>query len=180
MERRGCLIVGGDGMIGGALFDECRKRGIDAVSTTRRFGLNDDDSVVLDLLVPQLYDCVPDVSVAYLCAGVVGYKHCEGNPAAWRTNVDGTIALGRRLVRQGAFVVFMSSDAVEHLPHSAYGLQKAAVEGFLQSVTEPAIVRAGRVDREMLPDLCDMLIAIGEERRVGVHNFTGGSNRLGG
>lgn len=164
------LIVGKDGFIGSALFAEAVKRGLDPVGTTRRgAGAASHLSWFLDLEGDFAVPPVPDV--AYLLAGVIGYRNCEGSSRAYRVNVDGTVRLAKMLVSCGTFIVFMSSDAVEYGLGSAYGTHKALVEIFLQSVCDPAIVRAPRIAPAALPQLCDLLLDIGTNRKPGIFNF---------
>lgn len=162
------LIVGSDGMIGGAMYAEAAARGIDVIGTSRR--IDDDSRCFLDIEQVEFGE-LPVAEIAYIFAGIVGYKNCEGNPKAQRVNVDGTIRLVKKFIADGTFIVFMSSDAVEHMLGTAYGTQKALVEIFLQATTNPAIVRSGRIERNMLPDLCDLLLEIGKNRTPGIFNF---------
>jgi len=175
VDGRRHLIVGADGFVGSALLREARRAELDVVGTSRRSGaLGRRASSGLHFLDLQQRGYVaPRAEVAYVVAGVVGYAACEGNAQAWRTNVDGTIALIDQLLDRGTFVVFMSSDAVEHMPSSAYGLQKAAVEAFLRSRgrRSSAFVRAGRINEPSLPLLCHLLLHIGTEMISDVHHF---------
>lgn len=179
------LIVGVDGMIGSALYAEAKRQELDVVGTTRRvsgldrIGWRVNGLAYLDLVRKTF--APPKADVAFICAGIVGYKHCEGNAESWRVNVDGTIALIDTLLEQGSFVVFMSSDAVEHMPSTAYGLQKAAVEAFLRTRArrESAYVRAGRVDGDCLAPLCNLLLLVGSEKLSGPHHFYPPGHGLG-
>ena len=161
------LIVGSDGMIGNALFVEASVRQLNPIGTTRR---KDVTRYFLDIEHQETGE-LPKAKVAYILAGIVGYKNCEGNPHAYRVNVDGTIKIIKRLMAQGTFIVFMSSDAVEHMLTTSYRLQKSLVEMFMQMSVGGAIVRSGRMERHMLPDLCDLLLDIGQKRMNGIFNF---------
>jgi nucleoside-diphosphate-sugar epimerase len=164
------LIIGIDGMVGGALYREALARGQNANGTSRRHGSKHH---FLDLEKSSLDD-LPVSSVAYICAGIVGYKNCEGNPQSYRVNVDGTLRLIKKLQEQGAFIVFMSSDAVECMLTTSYGLHKALVETYLRSVEQCAIVRSGRIEKSTLPEICDLLLKIGGQRLSGIFNFIPG------
>lgn len=161
------LIVGSDGMIGNALFCEASVRQLNPIGTTRR---KDESRYFLDF-EHQTTDELPKAKVAYVMAGIVGYKNCEGNPHAYRVNVDGTIQLIKRLMAQDTHVVFMSSDAVECMLTTSYGLQKSLVEMFIQMSGGGAIIRSGRIERHMLPDLCNLLLDVGQKRKTGIFNF---------
>jgi dTDP-4-dehydrorhamnose reductase len=161
------LIIGIDGMVGSALFAEASKRKLEQTGTTRR---HNSEGFFLNLEHPSI-EGLKNIDCAYICAGIVGYKNCEGNPNAYRVNVDGTIALAKKLLQQGTFIVFMSSDAVECMLTTSYGLQKAMVEMFLQGTGSAAIIRSGRIERHMLPDLCELLLDIGKNKAAGIYNF---------
>lgn len=170
------LIVGSDGQVGSALLAAAHAQGRAALGTTRRLsplmrlGWQEAERIWLDLEKP-LPDELPPADVAIIVAGVVGYKACEGSARAHRVNVDGTLALVRRLVAQGTFIVFMSSDAAERLHGTAYGQHKALVEVALQMSAPAAIVRAGRIGPAELPALVDLLLRLGAERRPGITHF---------
>lgn len=171
------LIVGGDGMVGRALAAAARAQGLPVQCTTRRMsplarlGWETEERIFLDLEhVPPAWEA-PLPEVAYIVAGIVGYKHCEGNPRAHRINVDGTLAVIRLLAARGCFIVFMSSDAAERLHGTAYGQHKALVEVALQMSAPAAIVRAGRIGPEQLPELVALLLRLGAERRPGITHF---------
>jgi nucleoside-diphosphate-sugar epimerase len=158
------LIIGADGFIGSNLFRCLPACGHSVIGTTRKGtpGLAN-----YDLLKPG---DLPAAEVAYLCAAVNGFRPCEGNREAYRTNVDGTIETARRLVAAGTFVVFLSSDSVEWID-SAYSRQKALVEVALQLLGGSAIVRAGRVTKFSVGQLVRSLMSIGAARVPGVYHW---------
>jgi len=161
------LIVGGDSCIGTALYIELVTLGIDIVSTTRRV-VSSPRRKVLDLTQP--IGDLPLCDTAFLCAGIKGFKECERDPMAWRVNVDGMLAVGRRLMRRDTFVVYVSTDAVEW-SWDAYARQRAMVELGLQSIGEPAIMRCEKFDERTAPRLAQAMIAIGETQQAGVHHW---------
>jgi nucleoside-diphosphate-sugar epimerase len=160
------LVVGATGFIGSQLLQRARERGHDAIGTTRK---REDDSWLChyDLLDP-LAGKLPPCDVAFLCAGVANYEKCEGNREAWRINADGNIAAGKRLMRAGAFVVFLSSAAAEFAGNFNYARAKIAVELVLQAAGDPAIVRFERVTAESIAPVCEALLAIGLARKPGI------------
>lgn len=160
------LIVGGDSCIGTALYIELVTLGIDLIATTRR--TDKPQRRYLDL-AKQLGD-LPLCDTAFLCAGIKGFKECERDPMAWRVNVDGMLAVGRRLMKRDTFVVYVSTDAVEW-SSNAYARQRAMVELGLQSIGEPAIMRCERFDERTARQLAQAMIAVGETQQAGVHHW---------
>ncbi len=155
------LVVGGDGLIGGALKSFFEP---DVIATSRR--QNDSSSVFLDLMLPP--DQLMTADVAYFCAGVNGIRENEGNAIAWRTNVDGTIAV-IKLVPE-AFVVYLSSNAVEW-SDTSYARQRGAVELFLQTRGRAAIVRVQKVTKDNVAQFVLFLVKIGQKQRDGVYHW---------
>src|SRR5437016_3263455 len=134
------LVVGADGMIGGALLRRLHAAGRPALGTSRRPDAGQ-GLMSLDLAAPPDKWDGPLVAVAYVCAAVTRLEACRRDPhGAARVNVDGTVRLARLLAGQGAFVVFLSTNHVfdgtrpYRPPHEAtcplneYGRQKAMAE----------------------------------------------------
>ncbi len=170
------LIIGGDGLIGGALYRTLSKHGV-AVYRTSRQPRRDGKSFFFDLgnsdinVSPHrpLWSIVrKEKPTVFIAAGVTGLKECETAPESTGIiNVTNTTTVVGELVRAGCFVVFLSSNAVfsgqrpfpsEHertCPSTEYGRQKVEVEEFLRSFPggakdggQIAIVRLTKV----LPD----------------------------
>lgn len=106
----------------------------------------------------------PDV--VFLCAALTSMQTCEEDPVlAGRVNVDAPVELAARLMEQGAFVVFLSSNTVfdgntpdpdeasPPSPGNAYGRQKARAEAGLRAIRGAdrrlAVVRLSKV---LVPD----------------------------
>lgn len=157
------LVIGCDGLIGRALVKHLE--GLPAVvyRTTRR-ACAVEGSLVLDLAdfsrYPKAIDDLERLAqtgplTVFLAAAVTGYDQCEDDPAASRRiNVMNTCVLAERLIAQGAFVVFLSSNAVftgkdgatENFisdPESEYGRQKADAEARLKVLARYAPMGAG-------------------------------------
>ena len=146
------LIIGSDGFIGGRLSEIIPEAETTTIKT-------------LNLLSPGV---IPQADVVYFCASVTGFKECEGNHIAYRTNVDGTLTVIRQLLKQGSFVVWLSSCASEW-SHSAYGLQKSLVEIAIQMIPNTAIIRAGgKVTSNNVTDLCWLMTEVGRNKKEGI------------
>jgi len=157
------LIVGGDGLIGRAIFDLLKRTG--EVHVTTRRPAAGGAAFALDLAAPECsVERVPGLAqfldgrplVVYITAGISGYDQCENDPAATRqVNVVNLVRIAHELLRHGAFVVFPSSTAVfsgtrsstsEHDapdPISEYGRQKAEAEGELRALSAGAAPGGG-------------------------------------
>ena len=113
-----------------------------ARGTTRRHSRVSESCYYLDLADDvRQWKCPEPVGVAVLCAGMTRFADCQRDPAAtFCVNVQGITALAENLAAQGAFVIYLSSNAVFDgfapfrkpgdpvSPTSEYGRQKAAAE----------------------------------------------------
>jgi dTDP-4-dehydrorhamnose reductase len=154
------LVVGGDGLVGADLVRRLRWRGHDVVASSRRPGHGD---IRVDLASPP--PALPRVDAAIICAAVARLDQCAADPAgSRRINVDGTLALARKLTAAGAGVVFLSTDKVTDgrraraprwrppRPLTEYGRQKAAAErGLLALPGAVAVLRLSKVLDASLP-----------------------------
>ena len=132
-----------------------------AAGTTRRRG----KGTLLDLRFPVR---VPDADVVYICAGANGAKACEGEQDSFLVNVDAPIDIARQVFARGGFTVWISSMSVEWFAGGAYQRQKLAAECVLRTMPSVGIVRAGRVTKDNVDDLCETLIRVGRNRVSGV------------
>lgn len=141
------VVVGGDGLIGSHLACLSEKISSQIILTTRRKDAGGsrvyadlDEGHVADVLAAK-----PDV--VFLCAAMTSMQACRENPEqSCRINVTGAVSLASQLVRQGAFVVFLSSNTVfngltdrpdEHEPYvpvTEYGRQKARAEQQMMAI----------------------------------------------
>lgn len=135
----GILIVGGDSLIGRALFKRLKLIGVPVRYTSRKEKDKGPDRIYLDLASPVQIGYVPDT--VYVCAGVTGLGQCEMDPGGTRIiNVDSTISLIESLHSKGSYIIYLSSHAVfdgsqpmlsvdsATNPVIEYGKQKAEVE----------------------------------------------------
>ncbi|HEY0322895.1 MAG TPA: sugar nucleotide-binding protein [Pyrinomonadaceae bacterium] len=154
------VIVGADSLIGLALMNELQQTGARVIGTTRRREALDDSHVYLDLAVDveEWASPVP-ATVAVICAGMTGLEACERDPVATgRVNVQGVLTVAKSLAATGAFVIYLSSNAVfdgavherrasdRVSPVTEYGRQKALVEKSLMALgSNVSIVRLTKV-----------------------------------
>lgn len=141
------LVVGADGLIGGALEAYLRYGDQSVIGTTRRTAGSTAGHVFLDMAAENVDLHIPQrIDAAVLCAAVTGHASCENDPLSQRVNVTNTVRLASRLLDQGVFVVFLSTNAVfsgtqpfptenaPTQPATAYGRQKAEAEARLLSL----------------------------------------------
>ena len=151
------LIVGAEGMIGRALAQRLLGCGWPVVRTMLA---PEPGAVGLDLsLDVAAWRPPPEVGVGYLCAAVTSVAECRRDPKrAFAVNVTGTVAVARTLARQGAAIVFPSTNLVFDgsapferaetpvAPATEYGRQKAEAEKQLLALSgRVCIVRLSKV-----------------------------------
>lgn len=153
------LVIGATGFIGQALCQQLPE----AARTARRVGPYEAYLDLADFRDNNLPAC----DIAYVCAGANGAKACEGNQESFRVNVDAPIEIARVVAARGGFTVWISSMSVEWLG-GAYQRQKLAAECALRPLHTVGIVRAGRVTRDNVADLCRTLVEVGRNRISGV------------
>ncbi len=156
------LIVGGDSVIGSALVDAYTKAGTDVWKTTHHKSSVNNRCFFVDLEndFPEAFFPDKTVKLAFICAAVTSIAVCNAEPERTKKiNVDNTLAVVQYLLKQGAFVVFLSSNAVfdgelafpkidqSTNPLTVYGKQKAAAEKKLKSLggEHLAILRISKV-----------------------------------
>jgi len=150
-------VIGADSTIGAALAKALRLKGKIVAETSRRARTN---CIRLDL--SQENDCLAlptDFDVAYVCAGMTDCARCRCLPREARAvNVDGTVAVARRLVTAGCRVIFLSTNRVfdgaipftprttDYCPHTEYGRTKVEAERQLRALGSlVSIVRFSQV-----------------------------------
>ena len=157
MERM--LVVGGDGLLGGALTTYWRSLGFDVLATSRRISRSPSD-VRLDLADAAGWNPPEGIGVAVICAAQARAHECKADPEGTRlVNVVGTVEVASRLVERGAFVVHLSSthvfDGAEShrkateppSPVTEYGNQKVEAEAALTELglSQVAILRISKL-----------------------------------
>ena len=154
------LVIGMNGTIGSALYSRLRSNGEAVKGTTQRQqSVLGRDIVYLNLLDPSSWRFEQPVDVAYLCAGVCRMALCEEDPLGTANiNIDATLALARKLSKNGTFLVYLSTNQVfsgneafapaeaDYNAQNEYGRQKARIEALLKAHCPAlAIVRLTKV-----------------------------------
>ena len=168
------LVIGGDGMVGTALRHELERRHLPWTASTRRghfiSTVDWPQRIFIDLAAHDFRDWNLPVIVkgtVYLVAAMTRFVDCESNPIAWRVNVDGPIALAQNYSKRGAFVVFISSEAVEKASATAYGRQKAFTESYMHAI-DAAIVRPSKIPVDQADAFASAVVDIGTARKPGL------------
>lgn len=160
------LIVGADGLLGGALRRHWQQAGHDVLATHLLEIPDKQGAIFLDLSQPpETWPVLPACRAAVLCAGITSVEKCRNEARVTRLiNVTRTVQLAERLIRRGAFIVFISSNQVfdgtrprrqadePFSPRTEYGRQKAEAEQALsQWPGRTAVVRLTKVFHPGLP-----------------------------
>ena len=125
----------------------------------------------MDIGDPAQIAKLPAADLVYLVAAIPSFVHCEADPrGTWRVNADAPVALARYY--RSAFVVFVSSDAVEFCGKTEYGRQKAYVESILLAWDHVAVVRPTRISREVAPKVADYMLGVAMNRRPGLYRWS--------
>jgi dTDP-4-dehydrorhamnose reductase len=154
------LVVGADGLVGNALIKHLQDLETSVIATTRRPERVNKENLFLDLQ-SDLGDWKfpPHVAAAVVCAGATRIEACQNYPAESRkVNVNGTLALINRLVSEGIFVIYLSTNqvfdgSISHrmpddvpCPITEYGRQKAETETLICSLKrDTSIIRFSKI-----------------------------------
>jgi dTDP-4-dehydrorhamnose reductase len=88
----------------------------------------------LDLAKPEITFPTEGYRYAIIAAGISNPKRCETDPeGTYRCNVEGTLRLGKELLKRGITPIFFSTDYVfddtlKRAPMNEYGKQKLELE----------------------------------------------------
>jgi len=155
------LIVGADGTVGRSLVAAFEAAGKTVWQTTRKQDQVGGQRILLDLSQEIIHSPLPPthIGTAIICAAVTSLERCRLDPNYSRQiNVVGTVALAKRLIKGGVFVIFLSTNLVFNgeapfakptdpvNPLTEYGRQKAEAEAqFLAWKGQTAIVRFSKI-----------------------------------
>lgn len=161
------IVVGGDGLIGSALVDVLRARGIEVTATTRR---SLSDGFLLDLAKP--IGDLPAADIVFLVAAMPKVFDCQGSELAWRVNADAPIEIAQLYhFQHNAHIVFVSSDSIHRFGSCDYARAKLHVEGVLQSM-RASIIRPAPVARERAVECAAFIADVALYRPRGIHRWT--------
>lgn len=150
------LIVGGDSLIGGALANVLKERGLPVVTTSRRGEVGPQ----LDLAAPPATWLLPPSESAVICGAMTRLDRCVAEPElARRINRDAVGELARRFAERGTYFVFLSTNLVFDgnkamptasdmvCPSTLYGALKAEAEEYARKAAPEgsAILRLTKV-----------------------------------
>ena len=177
------LVIGANGGIGRPLMQRL-SRNSEAIGTSRSAVRLGSGLVHLDLGDSRTWSIRCRPTRAWFLAAVTSQKICREQPdLAYRINVEQTRLLTDRLLMQGMFVVFPSTNLVlpgiavdersdtPRQPQSAYAQLKTLVEEHLEGAgRQAAIVRLSKVLTPTTPLICDWIEALRLGRPVRAFN----------
>ena len=161
------LLFGGDSELGAATYRYLQQAGTDVRSTTRRPDVVSPERPYFDILnsvEEWTTDQVPEAACIFL--SVARLRDCAADPAgSAKVNVAQTIRLIDKLIAQGIYVLFLSSNQVfdgeaAHVlagaapsPIGEYGRQKAETEAAIhERMAKGAPVAILRLSKVFSPD----------------------------
>jgi dTDP-4-dehydrorhamnose reductase len=165
MDKDGFLVVGGDSLVGGGVFQALARRGHSVLASTRRSGTLNSQRVYLDFESDVPFRVPPGIRYAFIVAAATNYNRCENDPLAHRINVKLVPRTIASLLEQGLFVTFISTNSVfggerpwpneddPHAPGIAYARQKSEGEEHIQAAAR----RLGALDRLSIVRLTKIL-----------------------
>ena len=181
------LVVGVDGQVGGPLADHLQSQGVNVLGTTRRKDRVGNGRVYLDLAEPEEnWPALPDVETAILCASVTRLETCENDPTGTaKVNVDGVVALARKLAARGTHILYLSTTGVfdftepfrrhdcEPSPVTTYGHQKASAEKQILSLGDMvSVLRLTKVIGPSMPLLQRWSAILGQNSPISAFRDT--------
>lgn len=157
------LVVGGDAVIGRALWQRLGNDGVEVWASTRRPDLIGPDRPFIDLVTANWSDLddlpISAETTVHICAAAARIAQCAADPEGTRrVNVEGPVALATALAARGAHILFLSTNQVlpgdrplasADTPYGGateYGRQKAEAEQRLLALDAPvAVLRLAKV-----------------------------------
>ena len=140
LDKSQYLIVGGDSLVGGEVFNCFKKHGHNVITTTRRKNTVTEDRILFDFEDESTYQVPVSVQHAFIIAAATDYNRCEVDPLAYEINVVLIPRAIKSLLEQGVFVTYISTNSVfggeqpwpnedaPHQPGIAYARQKSESE----------------------------------------------------
>lgn len=169
------LVIGADGLIGGALHRQLKASGRAVLGTSRRPG---GEHLHLDLANPDGFIMPAGVETTVVCAGVGDIAACARSPEETaRINVRGTVLIAKLAAESGSRIITLSSSLVFSgqgaspraddpvSPCCEYGQQKAVMESELAG-EKYAVVRLTKVLETLRPRFSSWLEELKDGRSV--------------
>jgi cupin fold WbuC family metalloprotein len=162
------LLIGGDSELGSATYRSLKEGGYAVQATTRRRETVSPERPFFDILDSLAgWKPAPGVDAACIFLSVARPRDCDADPVgSARVNVARTLQLIDKLVADGIYVLFLSSNRVFSGefpdvaadspvdPVSEYGRQKAETEaGIRQRIAQGAPLGIMRLSKVLSPDL---------------------------
>lgn len=165
MNFKNWLVIGGDSLIGNAIWESLVASNAQVSRTSRRRATSSDwiNFDLLDHIDSLNKEITEQPQVILLCAAATGFAKCEEDPyGTGYINVTRTLELATYFLKLGKFIVYFSSNAVFDgskckldedtavSPVSEYGRQKVACEKELLSASavlpgDAAVIRLTKV-----------------------------------
>lgn len=185
MNQTCYLVIGGEGFLGESIVTNLRMLGKSVITTLLNTQNEQEPCIYLDLSTDITFWEVPkNVEVAFFCSAITSIDECRlHSEESKMINVDNTIALSSKLVREGASIIFPSTNLVFDgrmpnmkiddpvCPCTEYGRQKAAAESGLMSLGQNvAIVRFTKIFGPQTPFIRNWIKQL-KDRKV-IHPFS--------
>jgi len=147
-EEKAFLVVGGDSLVGKALFLSLKMRGHKAYATTRKSETVSGERVYLDFEDQDAFSLPAGVDYAFIVAAATDYGRCERDPMARVVNVELIPRLTAFLLERGVFVSFISTNSLfggeapwpdedaPHAPGIPYARQKSEGEQAIRAAAD--------------------------------------------
>lgn len=157
--KKKILILGGDSIIGKALYLDLIKDNFLVYKSTRKEKLEIDE-FYLDLSNDLDFSTFPNESYnfVFICISITSIEYCKQNVLETNNiNVNQTIKLLNYFNRKGAFIIYFSTNLVfdglhqimrydtKVNPQTIYGKQKVEVENYLLQIPNNAVIRLTKV-----------------------------------
>ena len=139
-EENHYLVCGADSLVGKSLVNALNFSGKHVCASTRRKDSASGGRVYLDLEKPETYKLPKGVNYVFVVAAATNYERCERDLNARKVNAYWTPLFVCSALEQGAFVTFISTNAVfggefpwpheddPHAPGMEYARQKHDAE----------------------------------------------------
>jgi dTDP-4-dehydrorhamnose reductase len=159
------IVIGTDGLIGGALAEALRARGDAVVGTTRRDKGASPNALFLDLADPfESGAALPEAEVCFLCAAMTNFADCRARPDLARiTDALVPAKIAARLAGAGVQTILLSTSAVLDCKEAGMRADRprapASLYGRFKAEAEEAVLRHGefgtvvRLTKVLTPDM---------------------------